>query len=1212
MRFIIVAVSVLCAIGSANEVGVWQSRSDGGVLLFENLQWEQTNLAQAGDTFILLSLAGVGSTTEPGWPQLPVLRSVIEIPFGAELELRPAFEELQEFSLEHRIYPVQPSFPKSGPAPGFVMEEKAYQADQTYSLGSRVVEIGIMRGHRLALIETYPVAYNPATGVVQTAGRVRVEVFWSGVDWATTRAQQERYDSRPYWERLQGVCVNWGQLQLVPPPDLPVGYLIIVPDAWAPNIAPLAEWRRRKGFHVFLRKLSEVGGGTATAVKNYIQNAYDNWPIPPSFVLLVGDVDRIGYFTGSGTGQPPTDLNFSLLAGNDYFPDLDLSRASVANAAQLDSLVAKIISYEQNTWIADRDWLNRAYFIASADGAYHQVAERTHQYVMAKFRSRGVVCDSLWLYYRQGTDINTAVNSGRAWVTYSGHGDVNCWADPSPKFTITEVRALSNLDKVPYVQTYACLSGNYTSTSYPECFSESWIRAGRRGGIAHIASTVTSYWTEDDTLERRVFDCMLDSSFFWVMGGFNKAKLIYYRQMGASGMTRRYFEMYNMMGDGAIDVYSSRPESLYVSHPSVVPLGSSHMFVSVQSAAGPVRNALVCITARTDTTVFVSGYTDGAGQVFFNLNLLIPDTLYVTVSGHNLATYRGVALAIPMSGAYVVWCRAEPDDSLGGNNDRIINPGETINLKLWLKNWGQARAEGIEARLRTTDPNLVLLDSIKYFDDIPAGDSVYSGPDGFDFVVANSCTNGYRLLFTVNVRDYRDSTWQSLLALPVGAPALIYSGCETYDRLPGGNGNRMLDPGEEADLIITLRNAGKGKAYEVSGILRSGDARLTVLDSLCFFGTIPEETTGNNNADRVRVSAALSIPRQTMITCTLLVSYGDEMRVFPLDLPVGFLRQIDPIPDGPRTPALYYAYDAIDTLYDEAPVYAWLDIRGTGTRLSLADDQTVTLSLPAGFGYWRYYGVSYDRISICSNGWVAPGSTSYTAYSNTALPNASAPPMVCASWDDYDPRYGGGVWWYYDQPNGRLIVQYDSVEYVGSANWDRFQVIIYDTSQTAPSGDNVVVVQYASANNYISNTVGLQDPTRTIAIQCLYNGTRHQAAAPLVPRMAIKYTTALPTGLAEQNAHVGVLRRLLLASPNPFRTRTTISLSTLNADGCELRIYDAGGRLIRTFAKSSKSELLWDGCDESGRRCGRGVYICRTEAGSGSVTLKLVMLGGRE
>ena len=72
-------------------------------------------------------------------------------------------------------------------------------------------------------------------------------------------------------------------------------------------------------------------------------------------MLLIGDVDKIGYFTGQGAGTPHTDLNFAMMTTPDYLPDIDVSRYSVANAQQLDSLVQKTIKYEQNQWLNGTD-----------------------------------------------------------------------------------------------------------------------------------------------------------------------------------------------------------------------------------------------------------------------------------------------------------------------------------------------------------------------------------------------------------------------------------------------------------------------------------------------------------------------------------------------------------------------------------------------------------------------------------------------------------------------------------------------------------------------------------------------------------------------------------------------------------------------------------------------------------------------------------------
>ncbi len=1213
MRIVLVLTGLIAALASGSGPVVAESRHDGVVFLLELKEVELTTIPGDGVGYTSIQLPGAGFTNETGKPLVPVYRQLIEIPYGARVEVEARLEDVKRYELDRPLYPRQHPVPKSGPQPDFVRDEKAYSRDEFVPcLGARLVETVFMRGHRLALVEIMPVSYNPVQNAAEVAGRMTVTVRWNGADWEKTRRRHQRYDSPAFAGRLDGVVAN-RDLFDYPPPELPVGYLVITPDEWEQNLIPLAQWRRRKGFHVFVRNLSQVGGSSAEVVKAYIQDAYDNWPIPPSFVLLVGDVDRIGYFTGQGTGSPPTDLNFAMVEGSDYFPDIDVSRASVANVSQLDSLVAKIVTYEQNSWTSGTEWLKKAYFIASADGGHHQVAEGTHAHVMEKIRPLGVECDSLWLYYGSGTPITTAINSGRSWVTYSGHGGRDCWADPSPDFDVSAVHALTNAEVIPYVQTYACLSGDFT---YSECFSEAWIRTGKRGGIAHIASSVSSYWEEDDTLERRVFDCMFDSTLCWIMGGFNRAKLIYYVQMGSSGMTRRYFEMYNLMGDGAIDVYSLEPSQLTVIHPPVIPLGSYPMNVMVSDAGGPVQNALVCASAKEDTVVFAAGYTDASGEVVLVVNTTQPDSIYVTVTGHNLEPYLGAALALPSGGPYVMHLRHTVDDSAGGNNDGIVNPGETINLLMWVKNWGSSAAQNVRTWLRTSDSNITLLDSLKVFGDIGAGDSAWTGSDGFGFTVAASCTNGYVLRFLVSTRDANDSVWETRLNLFVGAPVLDYAACQADDPPPGGNGNGMIDPGETGDLIVTLRNTGQGNAYGVTAVLRSGDSRLAVLDSIGLFDDILRDTTGNNNSDRFRVQADNSIPRETQIPCTLHIQTGEVSYVRVFQLGIGVIRICDPIPDGPRAPSLYYAYDVTDTLYTQAPVFSWVEIRDVGTRLSLSDDETEQVSLPSSFGPWLYYGQSFDQISICGNGWVAPGQTSRSTYNNTSLPNTSESGMVVLNWDDLYPPAGNGVWYYHDEANYRFIIEYDSVHYYSPrSSWDKFELIIYDTTMTTLSGDNVFVVQYLTGNNYTSNTVGLQDPTKAIAIQCLYNGSYHRGAAPLVSRMAVKYTTSPPTvGIAENETGrpLPVSLKLGPCVPNPFRRSTRISFGVPRETEVCLAVFDAVGRrvvdLMRGRVRPGIHTVVWDGRDSQDRQAAKGVYIYRLETEAGFLSRKMVVV----
>jgi hypothetical protein len=343
---------------------------------------------------------------------------------------------------------------------------------------------------------------------------------------------------------------------------------------------------------------------------------------------------------------------------------------------------------------------------------------------------------------------------------------------------------------------------------------------------------------------------------------------------------------------------------------------------------------------------------------------------------------------------------------------------------------------------------------------------------------------------------------------------------------------------------------------------------------------------------------------ETEIPCTLLVSAEQGYRqTLPFKITVGEIRAVDPIPDGPRQPPLYWAYDDADSLYIQHPEFNWLEIRNRGTRLVYPQNDSVrVIALPQGFGPLRFYGQEYDSLSISADGWLCPGYYRIPNYTNQPLPSTQTPPGVIAvNWDDLYPDYNntGFVFYFYDTSRHCLIIEYDSVAYYSPTSLrDKFQVLIYDTTIATPSGDNMIVFQYLTANNYSSSTVGIQDQSRTIAIQYLFNGTYHRGAAGIVAGRAIKFVTGTPnTGIGEAEARPSISRPELNLLPNPLRSNTLISFTVPNPATVRLGVFDIAGRevkrLVNARVNAGKYTLLWDGRDEQGNDLAQGIYFLR-------------------
>jgi serine protease AprX len=552
------------------------------------------------------------------------------------------------------------------------------------------------------------------------------------------------------------------------------------------------------------------------------------------------------------------------------------------------------------------------------------------------------------------------------------------------------------------------------------------------------------------------------------------------------------------------------------------------------------------------------------------------------------------------------------DDSVGGNNDGIVNPGEQINLPLRVVNLCDYTSRGIRGKLRTTDANITITDSSKYFGTVLQDSFGYTGMDGYNFSVAASCTNRYELKFDLAITDTLDSLWISSFSILVGAPRLTADSVYAYD---GANGK--VDPGEECDIAVRLRNTGLGNAYAVSAVLVSGDARFTVLDSTADYGVVPADSWLMNLTDHFRVSASATIPREYVIPCTLRVSQtGLPVQQVAFGIEIGRLTSVDPIPDGPRSPVLYWAYDNADSLYAEAPVFNWVEIRGVGTPVTLSDDQTVVVNLPTSFGPFRFYNQNFTQVSICSNGWLAPGSTTTSTYSNTELPSSAMPPVLAMNWDDLYPPTGGGVRYYHDEANHRFIVEWDSVPYYSNrSTFEKHQIVLYDTTLAGWDGNCEFAFQYLTANQTSSATVGEQDPTKTIAIQALFDGAYHRASSPIVAGRAIKFTTdTVLTAVAEGRGALNARRLSLAPSANPFVSSVVLRYSLPQSSPVRLSVYDATGRAVREIVNTGAGQqaagnytVAWDGTDAHGRALAAGIYFYQLETSVGKLSRKAVI-----
>ena len=188
-----------------------------------------------------------------------------------------------------------------------------------------------------------------------------------------------------------------------------------------------------------------------------------------------------------------------------------------------------------------------------------------------------------------------------------------------------------------------------------------------------------------------------------------------------------------------------------------------------------------------------------------------------------------------------------------------------------------------------------------------------------------------------------------------------------------------------------------------------------------------------------------------------------------------------------------------DNITGGGPNFAWVDIRSYGSPISFSDDDDGNSGMIDMGMAFDYFGATYSRISVSTDGWLSFVDSTSVDNSNSAIPDADGPAaMVALLWVDLHLRTGA-VYYSHNPLENTFIVQYDSVEYKSSSGSDIGMEIIFDED------DNSIKMQYQyfAGGSEPNVTIGLENQMEDAGLP--YNNNGEIGQTPL-PGLAITYT----------------------------------------------------------------------------------------------------------
>jgi hypothetical protein len=1178
-------------------------------------------------------------SAEPGNPELPYIAKILAVPDQAGISIEVIETGEVQIFKNINLPPARVSWWEGQPESSYEESTKAYQSEEVYPKEYVKVEPpSVFRDFRIARISVFPIRYIPAKKEIQAVSSITVRVNYGKGEVINPKTTPKKAIAPSFGKLYSSFIFNYKNVLETLYGGKEEGQelmLCIMPDEFITSFQIYADWKRQSGIDIHVTKFSDIGANATNPdiIKNHIADAYHNWDIPPTYVLMVGDD---GVFPKKIVTYPdysfPDEDYFVEIDGDDYFPEMMIGRWTNQGDYRMQVMINKFLLYEKTPYTANTDWFKKG-IVCSNNEYVSQV--NTKRWVANVLMEDGnftsvdtMMSDGDWWGGNctyDLSDVTSAINNGRSYLNYRGEGWYDGWAASCYNFSVSDVTSLNNAEKFTFVTSIGCGVAGFQSSG-GNCFGEEWIEMGSltapKGASAFIGPCSNTHTQYNNQIDKGIYIGMFQEGMDTPGQALVRGKLYMYTVFGNEYYVEYHYKIYLVLGDPSLRIWKDVPLAVNANYPSYIPVGNNpvEFTITFASSGQPVENAEVCVTGEE---IFVTGFTDETGKATLDITALSAETLTVTVRGGNVIPLQGTLNVIQ----YNVYVEPEGNPvivDLDGNTDGLINPNENCNITYTLKNWGIQTANNVQATLSTVNTNFIdiITTNPVSFGNIAPGGTFTGNP--FQFFVKPICPIGQIITMHLHVTSTSNS-WDYDYDIEVVGCVLSYNNFVVFD---GGNGNLnfRMDPGETVVVVLSITNIGQDVAPDVIGVLSSNDPYITILDATGSFGVMEIGSTSTNMENYFMVNVSSSCPTGYLAEFTLNVSTQNGNYPYQstqnFQIPVAL-----PIPtdfSGPDSYG-YYAYSSDDSFFEQTPVYNWTEILDIGTEINLPNisDYTQTVNLPFDF---KYYGQDYNQIRISTDGWVAFGSGTQTAPVNHVLPyfdNVSN--MVAIFWDDlYDNEfYLGNIYYYNDNVNHRFIIEWDSISrnnFLVEPVREIFQAILLNPAYyPTTTGDGEILLQYKKVMEPESNTIGIENLYQNIGLQYVYNNNYDPTASDLVSELAIKFTTEPPfTNIitSVENNPAGEINSSGFAlgqnHPNPFNSFTWIDYVLSEPSNVTLNVYNLQGELVCTLENgqqpAGKYSVEWTGSNSSGNPVSPGIYFYRLQTEHYLGTMKMFMM----
>ncbi|MCF8295102.1 MAG: T9SS type A sorting domain-containing protein [Bacteroidales bacterium] len=681
----------------------------------------------------------------------------------------------------------------------------------------------IIRDKRGIAVQFQAFQYNPVTRVLRIYTTFKVRVYQVAVTAINplVKSSSLNRSSGEFESIFKRQFINYPQGKYTTQDELGEMLVICHPN-FIEVVQPLVSWKIQKGIRTTLVDVTTIGN--AANIKTYIANFYNTHNL--TWVLLVGDA---AYVPSSSTTAGDSDNNYGFIVGNDHYPDVFMGRFSAETVAHAQTMVDRVLNYELNP-VVDNHY-EHILGIGSSQGPGDD-NEMDYQHI------RNMQTDALGFTYTSASEffdgsqggldasgdptsagVSSQLNAGAGALVYTGHGSNTSFGTSG--YSNTQVNALNNTGKLPFIWAVACVNGNFVGTT---CFAEAWTRAQVNnqptGAIATLMSTINQSWDPPMCGQDEMIDILTETYPSNILRSFGGISMSGCMKMNDEYNTSGYemTDTWTCFGDPSIMVRTATPISISVTH-----LPSSFIGMTSFSVHCNFEGAFAALT-NGDSILGTAYIQNGVAQISHPV-LNQVGSITLTVTGFNVVPYVAFIDIVPNEGPFVSLSSFQVNDA-SGNQNYAADFGETFQLNLSVLNVGIEQAVNVIGTLSSSDLAVTIINNQYNFGNIDSATTIF--PIGvFTIQVANPVEDQQTVDFTLTFMDDSSNTWTSYLTITLQAPKLELELVSVTESAPA-NFNGRLDAGERFIITLKAMNVGHSGIPEAGLTIQTSSPYLTM------------------------------------------------------------------------------------------------------------------------------------------------------------------------------------------------------------------------------------------------------------------------------------------------------------------------------------------------------------------------------------------------